>query len=123
MILRALHIVTLNLFSVSVSTLLFLFTLETVNPGYVSHQFNLDILVYISLGSGLLSAFTYTPAGINTLASQITKWDREFLTVISLAVLFVVHHQLKLLGLFSIVIALLFSLMVFIVGYNHLQEN
>ena len=117
-----------ELFYVSLVTFCFFSFLESVSSGFVSHSINPDILLYLTLGTGVLGFFL--PATIRERDEDLQKKTSQVRTagfaIVAVSIvcgLFVYIQMRDQGGVMAILLGLVSSILVALITLTALSEN
>lgn len=110
-----------EIFFVSLITYFILYFLETLAKGFVTNFFNLNILVWLSLSSGVVSVIFHSPEE----KEEPQKGKKIVFGIIglSLATAAIIWYKSRSLGAFSYALAVLSFLITYIIIKNIFEGN
>lgn len=126
---QTLRILVAELFQVSLVTYLGLQILETVKTGYVSDFFDVNLLLTIVAGSGIVTTFM-TPAHIPSapqpypgITKKLSEWEWYFLVGLAAGGGFLVYYKTQTLGTIAIAISVLAGAIIALLSYLLLTDQ
>lgn len=118
-----LFIIIYELFKVSLLTYFFILILEIFEPGFVTSYFNINIILYILIFTGLFVAFFS-----KKIEQEKTKNNNIIISllmyvVVCIAASFMVYYQIKEIGDYSKIISIIFGIIIFLIAYSINNNN
>lgn len=123
-ILRITKEIIREIFKVSLISYLLFYLLNDIFTGFVSDYFNITILLWVTVISGVLSVWTEGEKDITQEKSvQINKWTYVFISILSLVSVGLIFYRIQSIGKLSYFISILSGLIVFLLSFLILNED
>lgn len=111
------HLVIEEIFQFSLVTYLLLLLAETLQEGFVSYFFNLNILLGVVLVTGIVMVFTHSEQINQSPPPQKLKIiDVLYILMIALGAGFLVYYKTKELGQIAIIVAVITGVLIILLS-------
>lgn len=113
-----------EIFRVSLVSYMVLFLVNDIFRGFVSTYFNLQIILWIAVGSSAAHLLLKSEDPEDTLGIGVDGWKRHFVIIsVGIASALLVYYRIHTIGRISYAISTLSGLLVILFTYLLLKEN